>query len=246
VRSAGDIVSALVDFPIVDLDQITGGETTLIVAPHPDDESLGCGGLIAESCARGCPPAVVIMTDGTASHPSSAMYPADRLRALRERETCDAVSILGLAPERVHFLRLRDSAMPVGGVLFGAAVAEIGKLVQMFRCKTIMAPWRYDPHCDHVTTQIMARSAAVNFNVSVFSYPVWGWLLPPEEMIPETIVEGWRIDIGSHLSNKRRAIASHKSQYSDLIKDDPHAFRLPRELLLKLERSYETFIRTLR
>src|ERR1700722_15819002 len=119
---AREVISAIAKLPLGDLDRIAPFGTALITAPHPDDESLGCGGFIAESCARGRPPVVVVMTDGTASHPSSPTYPAPRLRALRERETSAALSILGLSSESLHFMRLRDSAMPRAGGPFDLAV----------------------------------------------------------------------------------------------------------------------------
>src|ERR1700759_4483419 len=82
--------------PCGDLDDIIGEGTCVILAPHPDDESLGCGGLIATCAAAGRPPLVVILTDGAGSHPHSRMFPPDRLRACRAREVRTAVGMLGL------------------------------------------------------------------------------------------------------------------------------------------------------
>ena len=129
MKPIGDVIATFAKLPFLDLDQVSPKGTSLVVAPHPDDESLGCGGFIAESCARGRLPVVVVMTDGTASHPSSPSYPANRLRALREDETGVALSMLGLSSERLHFMRLRDSAMPTGGKPFDLAVAELRRLV---------------------------------------------------------------------------------------------------------------------
>jgi LmbE family N-acetylglucosaminyl deacetylase len=244
VTPACEVISALTKLPWADLDQIAPG-TALVVAPHPDDESLGCGGFIAESCSRGRPPMVVIMTDGTASHPNSLTHPMDRLRALRESETANALSALGLSAERLHFMRLRDSAMPLTGTSAEAAIVELRRLAHLYQCSTILAPWIYDPHCDHETTQMMVRTAIRGLAVSLYSYPVWGWLLPPQQLLEDGVVAGWRLNIATHLGRKKRAIASHQSQYSDLIKDDPDGFRLPPELLATFERPYEAFIRTL-
>ena len=244
MKSAGELIAAFSNLPYQDLDRISAGGTSLVVAPHPDDESLGCGGFIAESCARGCPPVVVVMTDGTGSHPSSSSYPPDRLRVLRENETRAALSILGLSSHRLHFMRLRDSAMPLGGWPFELAVAKLRRLIRDYRCKSIFAPWLHDPHCDHEITQLMVRAAVKQLSVSIYSYPVWGWLLPPQQLLADDTIEGWRLNITAHLHRKWRAIASHRSQYSDLIKDDPKGFRLPSELLSTFERPYETFIQT--
>ena len=91
----------------------------------------------------------------------------------------------------------------------------------------------------------MVRTAIRGLAVSLYSYPVWGWLLPPQQLLEDGVIEGWRLNITTHLDRKKRAIASHQSQYSDLIKDDPEGFRLPPELLSAFERPYESFIRTL-
>src|SRR5437762_25173 len=87
--------------PYASLETTTQGGPLLVLAPHPDDESLGCGGLIAEACGRGQDVHVVILTDGTGSHPNSRAWPRHRLKALREAEAREAVAALGLPPERL-------------------------------------------------------------------------------------------------------------------------------------------------
>ncbi|HTI01677.1 MAG TPA: PIG-L family deacetylase, partial [Acidisoma sp.] len=63
----GAVRKAWNDLPLVDLQVLLQGRLPLILAPHPDDETLGCGGLIAQCCAAGMPPHVAIMTDGSHS-----------------------------------------------------------------------------------------------------------------------------------------------------------------------------------
>src|SRR5947199_6892968 len=106
---AAEVLAALRSLLVADYDVITGGEPVLVLAPHADDESCGCGGLIAEASARGRPIAVAALTDGTGSHPHSRAYPPAKLAALREGEAREAVSALGLAPDRIRFLGLPDT-----------------------------------------------------------------------------------------------------------------------------------------
>jgi LmbE family N-acetylglucosaminyl deacetylase len=87
----------------------------IVLAPHPDDESLGCGGLIAEACRQGSRAKVVIVSDGAGSHPNSKAYPPDRLTSLREVEAKQAGAALGLKPEDMCFLRLPDRFVPHEG-----------------------------------------------------------------------------------------------------------------------------------
>ena len=215
----------------------------MILAPHADDESLGCGGLIAELCGQGRPPLLLIVTDGTGSHPNSQLWPAENLRDLRENETLQAVAVLGLEAANVGFLRLRDTAAPHDGPDFEAACDAISD--RMRDCDTLLAPWGLDPHCDHEAVQKMARRVARDTGVRLLSYPVWGWLIAPDtEIAPDLPIRGFRLDIGRHLEAKRWAIRLHASQYSDLITDDPEGFRLPDALLSVFEQPYETFLET--
>jgi LmbE family N-acetylglucosaminyl deacetylase len=241
---AADILSRLRTLPLVGVDSFADDGTVMVLAPHADDETLGCGGLITALTARGRPPVVVIVTDGSGSHPSSQSYPSARLGDLREHEALQAVTVLGLPAERLHFLRLRDTATPQSGPEFDATVSAIVGLMRDNECRTICATWLYDPHCDHEAAQVIARAAAKLTGAALLSYPVWGWLLEDEALLPDIPVEGWRLDIHAHLELKRRAIAAHASQYSDLINDDPNGFRLPSDLLSVFDQPYEVFLRT--
>lgn len=238
---AADALAAMRALPEADLDAIDGGETTLVLAPHADDESLGCGGFIAEACARGRPPRVLVLTDGAGSHPNSRQFPPPQLRALREQESRDAVALLGLPPDRIDFLRLPDTAAPTSGAAFDGAVRSIAALCGS--CGLLLAPWRHDPHCDHEAAHLMAVAAARMAGVRHLAYPVWGWTLPDDADLPGPAPAGWRLRMDRHLPAKRRAIAAHASQYSDLITDDPAGFRLPPGLLAVFDEPCETFLR---
>ena len=229
--------------PWVALDAIVPGPA-LILAPHADDESLGCGGMIAAACARGRVPAIVVISDGTGSHPGSASYPAARLKSVREAEAIAAAGILGVPRDRMHFLGLPDTRVPHRGPDFEQAVRRIVELAQRHEATTICATWRHDPHGDHEATHWLGSAAARIAGIRLLSYPVWGWLLPPERALPVTALAGARLDIAAYQLLKQRAIVAHASQYSDLIADDPGGFRLPAELLAVFQRPYEVFLAT--
>lgn len=240
--SAAQAFEAMAALPLAPLRAVTGGKPALILAPHADDESLGCGGLIAAASAAGHPPFVLILTDGTGSHPNSRAYPPSRLRSVREQEASDAVAILGLPPGRISFLQLRDTAAPTEGEGFKAAVAAILSLVERFGAASILSPWQHDPHCDHLAAHLMASEAVARCRVRHLAYPIWGWTLPPDARLPGPAPRGMRLDITDHLAVKRRAIAAHASQYGGLIQDDPDGFQLPSNLLDIFSRPYETFL----
>lgn len=226
--------------PFADLDVIAPG-ATLIVAPHADDESLGTGGFIAEACARGRPPVVVIATDGAASHLHSQLWPPNRLVQRRQAETLDAARTLGLPPERLFFLNLPDTAVPHEGPLFEKTVDHLAQIATSHGCTTLLTSWQHDPHCDHLAVARMGQAFQELTGLAHLSYPVWGLTLPPDYDIDQTPINGWRLDIARHLPAKRAAIAAHATQNGHLIQDDPTGFSLPPFLLDRIVRPYEIF-----
>jgi LmbE family N-acetylglucosaminyl deacetylase len=234
-----DVLAAMERLPYADLDTLLRGDRPLILAPHADDESLGCGGFIAACCEIGLQPAVVILTDGAASHPGSKEYPPERLRQVRAEEARRALSTLGLASWNLAFFDYPDSALPIGR----AISARVARFARDQGCAVIFAPWLHDPHCDHEAASIIAQEAAQAANCRLFSYPVWGWLLSHDQQIPVNQVTGYKLPITGQLRLKQTAIAAHASQYSNMVKDSPNGFRLPRQLLSIFERPYEVFLR---
>ena len=250
---AGEYLAAAERLPITaSLDRLFGPGGALILAPHPDDESIGCGGLIAAAAAAGREVEIIVLSDGTASHPGSAAYPPPRLKALREAETRAAARALGLAPTRLRFLGLPDRAVPAAGPGLRAAVAAILRAIAgRPPPAAILATWAQDPHADHQACAAIAAALALELPTARrLEYPVWGWAfatpipgfaLGPEPDLPAP-PHGRRLDITAHLPAKRCAIAAHASQVTALIHDDPAGFRLPPEALALADRSFELYL----
>lgn len=241
--SIADALAAMAALPLVRFSDL-GIRGLLVIAPHPDDESLGCGGIIAASCAAGVPVTLLIVSDGVGSHPNSAAYPPDRLRALREAETLAAAAELGLAPDRVMFLRLPDRFVPSDGAEAEAAVAAMVDAARMGHACTIAVTWRHDPHCDHQAAFELARRAHLRLpGNELLAYPIWGLSRPGHERIAETEISGFRLAIGEHMAAKRRAVAAHRSQTTDLINDDPNGFLLTPADLARFDGPTEIFLK---
>ena len=240
---AGDALSAMRALPYGSFEDILGDRRAIVLSPHQDDESLGCGGLIAEACARGLPPVVAFVTDGAKSHPNSPSFPPGVLRSVRESEAQHALRALGMSDlSDVSFIGLPDSAAPHEGARFEEAVNSIAELAQRARCGTVLAPWRCDPHGDHVATYLMASEVGRRMNIRVLSYPIWGWLLPSSAEIAQEAVRGRRFDVRRRAQAKKDAIAAHASQAGKLILDDAGGFSLPPELLEACGQDYEVFL----
>ncbi len=96
-RSVGEILTAGLKAPATNLRALTHGKPILVIAPHPDDEVLGCGGLLAACAAAGIKAHVAFLTDGSLSHPGSASWSQKRLAERRAVEAKRAARMLGLS-----------------------------------------------------------------------------------------------------------------------------------------------------
>jgi LmbE family N-acetylglucosaminyl deacetylase len=241
--TAGEVLDAAHLFPFRPLREMLEDRPFIVVAPHPDDESLGCGGLIVDACRQGLPGKVVIVSDGAGSHPNSKAYPPDRLTALREEEAKRAAAELGLKPEDMLFLRLPDRFVPFEGEEAERAIDAIVDCVRDIGARSLFVSWRHDPHCDHQASYRIARQVQRRAGeLRLFEYVVWGHTLPASTEV-DPIRGGFRIRIDQEpLEKKRRAIAAHRSQTTHLIDDDPAGFLFSQIDLAHFDLPYEFFL----
>jgi LmbE family N-acetylglucosaminyl deacetylase len=227
------------------LSQEWGQERVVIVAPHPDDETLGCGGAIALLYQQGYDVSVLVVSDGTLSHPNSQKYPAPALRSLREQETLKALAILGVSQEVVTFLRLKDGSLPFAPSLdFQTAKILCQNYLKKVRPDTIFIPWRADPHSDHRATWQLIQTALKDLGMKIkcIEYPIWDWDVQQQKPISFCHkFSGWRLDITTVLEQKHQAIAAYQSQLGQVIDDDPNGFCLTPELLTNFKRPWEVY-----
>ncbi len=242
--NAGAFFAAAERLPVATLPDILRGGGLVVVAPHPDDESLGCGGLIAEACASGTPTRLVVVSDGAGSHPGSRRFPPPTLRALREEETRAAAVELGLPPDAIRFIRLPDRHVPAAGPQAEAAGAVIAAAAREVGAGAVCVTWRHDPHCDHLATADIVAAAGDRFGgARVLAYPIWGWTLPVDHDVGPA-PRGVRLDVSRHLPAKLAAVAAHRSQTTDLVDDSPNGFRLTPEMIALFARSHEILLET--
>ena len=230
----------------IDPDELDSIGNVLVVAPHPDDESLGCGGTIALLRERGFAVHVLFVSDGTGSHPHSPTYPADRLRPLREAEARAALRILNVPPEAATFMRLKDTQVPTpDSPAFADAVDFVRNLLLTVNPATVLVPWRRDPHRDHRASWQLLTGALRGLpnRPRVLEYLVWLWELgrPADMPVPDEMIV-WRVPITSVMAQRNRAIAAHRSQVTHLIDDDPTALYLSPELLTHFDAPRELFL----
>lgn len=234
--------------PLHSVSQIAVSDA-LVVAPHPDDETLGCGGAIALLRSLGCNVRVLVISDGTLSHPRSRVYPAPKLLRVREAESLAALAILGVEAKAVTFLRLPDGSVPTEEKAeFEQAVVACGDYLAKFPTKLIFLPWRGDPHADHRATWQLIHTAVAKLKLlpRLIEYPIWDWDANQRTNLPlPKSVSSWRLNISAVLNLKLQAIAAYRSQTTDLISDDPQGFRLTPEMLANFSHPWEIYLEEL-
>lgn len=210
--------------------QTLAAQRVVVVAPHPDDESLGCGGLIAALAQERRRVLVVFITDGGASHLGSATWSRARLARRRRREGLTALRRLGLNEADAVFLGLRDADMPSpGSAAYVRAVGRMATVFRTFHPDLALLPWRRDPHCDHRAAWAMASSALASLRPAPdrLEYAIWLDELGADEDYPRAgEAEMLAFDVSAGLVAKRAAVAAHLTQTTALIDDAPAAFRL--------------------
>lgn len=202
----------------------------MIVAPHPDDESIGCGGLIAAKRARGEAVSIVVVTDGDRSH-SSELIDAAELASIRRSELIEAAAELGVMSDDVHFLGFADRSVADRSAELETTL--IGMIDTQLPTQLVI-PSDLDANADHRAVCLAGLRAAssAGHTPDVLSYLVWFWT--PEAWVDQgsstvrkigqfvqrirAFVASDRLafDPGPHAATKQRAIRRHRSQLENL------------------------------
>ncbi len=252
-HAAAQLAALCADAHTLDGHALRESGSTVVFAPHPDDESLGCGGLIALRAAQGSDVWPVLVSDGAASHPGSRAFDADARRALRDDEWLAALACLGVDTARATRLGCGDGEVPgVADPRFSDVVARCRTLIEDIEPALVVVPWRRDPHPDHQATHAIVRAALATLPPELpaprcLEYLVWAGERAQLDDLPRTgEAIAWRLDIAEVVERKRAAIAAHRSQLGEIIDDDPGGFTIAPEMRRRAERPVEYFFESRR
>lgn len=170
--------------------------SVVVLAPHPDDETLGCGGVLALHTRRGDAVLVAVLADGAAGDPDG-VYQGQDYVGLREEETRKALSCLGVTD--VEFLRFPDGCLADADGL----ERSLAGLLRRVRPDVVYAPSPWETHPDHwATARALGRVlAAHDQRPTWWAYEIWTPLLASHLVDVEPVWE-----------QKRRAILCYESQ----------------------------------
>lgn len=144
---------------------------TLIMAPHPDDEVLGCGGLIASLCEAGNPPHIVIMTGGGGALRGHASISEETVITERRKLTLNSAKYLGLPESNIHFLDFTDGNISAKPTL---EMERLRKIIEVLQPQNIFVPHSGEGWPDHLTTAKIVGDLKPK-GVKLYEYAVWMW-----------------------------------------------------------------------
>jgi len=238
-RVLSDLLRYLLTLCCREIPESELSRSALVFSPHPDDESLACGGTIIKKKRAGATIKLVHMTDGGGSH-SHHLISTQELRAIRRAESINAARVLDV--DHTYFLDFKDGALRKN---IGLAAERVLTILRQEKPEEIFVPHFREPMrqaADHVaaTQIVMAALDSYRKKVTVWEYPVWFWFhwpwvslrsgCPPIKMrhIARNTVRslaGSRafldlshsLNISDAIQQKTAAIAEHKSQMTRLI-----------------------------
>jgi len=170
-------------------------DKVLVLSPHPNDDALGCGGLLKELSESGAKIKVIYFSDGSRGTRSGKANKS--LIAEREEEAREAGKILGVGEEK--FLRLPDTKVIANLSL----AAQIRREIEFDQPDLLLSPSLEDPHPDHHAVAGALYLALKNYDghFNIWLYEVWGTGRLNRLMLIDDFVD-----------DKREALKCHKSQ----------------------------------
>ena len=150
-----------------------GQRHLLVVAPHPDDETLGCGARILLNSRLGTPVTIVVVTDGSGSHGEDDAGRGE-LRVRRRAELDQAARILGVRDESVIALDYPDYAVADHA---DQVTADLRRVIDEARPDDVYVTCVTELHPDHAACAV-AAIRAVNeaaLRPRLLEYPIWLW-----------------------------------------------------------------------
>ena len=159
------------------------GDSVLVVAPHQDDEAIGCGGALALQVQSGANAHIVLLQDGSYEAEESGMTRAE-MTALRNAESKRAAAVLGMeSPDYFDYADLAGNARE--------AAARLERIIRDRKVDAIFAPFVLDNHPDHRTAAYLVADAlaSISWDVRVLGYEVWGYCIPNVVVVIDDVIQ---------------------------------------------------------
>jgi len=200
-----------------------GIRRALVISPHPDDETFGCGGTLAAMGSEGVHIYILFVTDGGASHLGNPAVSRAEMVSLRRAEARSAAEALGVDWANVSFLDVPDGSLAHLSVEQSSSIVDrISERLRVVHPDTLLLPYRNDGSSEHEQSFVLASRAIGKSGIKprVLEFPVWS-LWNPVLLLPAVLESGriWRSRLGSVRATKARAIACYASQTRAIAPD---------------------------
>ena len=188
----------------------------VVIAPHQDDEALGCAGLILARRTAGLPVSIIYLTDGAASHPGHpCLSPAD-LAQLRRAEARQAMQRLGVPDSCLDFIDAPDGTLAhLSQDAFEYLARRLAARISLNQPTEMFLPCRDDGSSEHTAAYRITRRALhlAGLVPRLLEYPVWAWWSPQRlARVGMTSQRVWRLSFAHAASRKRDALACYVTQ----------------------------------
>ncbi|NWG11070.1 PIG-L family deacetylase [Candidatus Bathyarchaeota archaeon] len=204
----------------------------IVFAPHPDDETLACGGTIIRKIKEGYKPFIVFLTDGAGGstytyYGTTSKLTCTELKKIRREEAENACKILCVNSSNLFFLNFQDRTLATNSKVAQEKVTEILRKLSPVE---IYFPHKNDPNGDHLATNSIVKGSLAALSVSPirYQYVIWSlselgrnWSFPSQvwrcmkhkvHAVRQSDGDIVSIDIQEFLSLKMKAINEYKSQ----------------------------------
>lgn len=212
----------------------------LIVAPHPDDETFGCSGLIAEKVRKSSKVYILFLTAGEKSLHTVAK---EQIQHERRQSAILAMQALGLNEKHLLWLDLSDGGIPrKHDEEFGVVVDEIVKVIERTGAKEVYAPHYFEGWSDHIAAHEITVEAVKNFGnkVDFYLYWVWTWYyLSVVNMFKLPKSKMFKLPIRSVYDKKHLAIEAYTSNKTQ--NGEPYMGHLPKIFMKSFSWPYEVY-----
>jgi N-acetylglucosamine malate deacetylase 1 len=193
-----------------------GDGVTMVFAPHQDDETLGCGGLIARKRHEGLTVHVVFITDGRSSHPGHPRFTPADMTLLRHGEALKALAVLGVDSSTIHFLDEHDGELDhLDPQRRMALVEKLAALINGIKPDEIFLSCQQDGSDEHSAAFASVSDAILRSRHQpvVWQYPIWAWW-KPLFLLENLLFADWiqRLPLEDFQILKARALACYQTQ----------------------------------
>ena len=251
-RAVGTLLPRAVRLIARDCSNLVTTGHLLVLAPHPDDETLSSGATVQRTLSGGGKVTIVLATDGRYGDPE-AVAP-EPMATIRRDELEHAIAVLGLAPSSLVMLGFEDATLSRNEDRLAEALHAV---IVMAQPEVLIAPCPWDLHPDHAALGRVTRRILAGRPVQHLEYLVWCWDQPSRlvgYLARRTrVTRGhWTfparpvlVDGTDYVDKKAEALACHSSQFSPTATFNGHSIGgsgpLGNEFLRSLDHTSELF-----